>query len=66
MGHVAIMKEVAAKRDAKKQEILSLGYHFSASIDFDALSLGELTDLADLQIGDQTYIGDVGDVTRTR
>jgi hypothetical protein len=57
--------EMRKRRDQKQIELTNLGYTFSPSISFDDLSVGEMTDLAELQIGQSTYVGEIGDVTRT-
>ena len=54
------------KLHAQKLEALTiLGYTFQPSISLESLSGGEMDDLAVLEIGQSTYIGEIGDVTRT-
>lgn len=60
-----MIAEARKRREAKRIELEALNFTFSPVISFENLSMDEMNDLSDLQIGETTYIIDCGDVTRT-
>jgi len=62
-----IIKEMQEKRNQAQREFEKLGYVFEPPINADELgqmSVAELRDMGELQVGESTYIFDIGDVTR--
>jgi hypothetical protein len=62
-----ILRDARIRREQKRSEVESLGFVFLPSVDLSELSMDELNDLADLAVGESTFIiiNETGfDVTR--
>jgi hypothetical protein len=61
-----MMEETKKRQAEKRAELISTGYVFEPVINdkINEMSIDELDDLMALQIGDETYIIDIGDVRR--
>lgn len=62
MNHIDRMKEIRNQRAEKAAELKN--FAFSATINFENLSINELDDLLALNVGESTYIFNQGDVTK--
>jgi hypothetical protein len=63
-----MLKKIRAMQKARRQEFqicLSNGYRFDKHIEFDDLSINEMNDLTELEVGEATYLINEGDVIRT-
>jgi hypothetical protein len=61
------LTEIKNRQAQKRAELEALNFTFSPAISFDGISIGEMEDLAALQIGESTFAGASGeecDVTR--
>lgn len=58
--------EIRKRQAERRAELEKLNYTFSPVVSFEDLSAGEMRDLAELEVGESTYIGDYGDVTRVK
>jgi hypothetical protein len=62
-----LLQESRERRDKRAMEVAKLGRKFSIPIDYNSLSMAELNDLAELDIGETTCIiidNTAPDVTR--
>jgi len=63
-----MLKKAREMQRVKRQEFqvyLSNGYRFDKHIEFDDLSVNEMNDLMELEIGEATYLINEADVIRT-
>lgn len=62
------IKKMQEMREQAQREFEALGYVFEPAITKESLSLmsvSELRDMGELQVGESTYLFDIGDATRT-
>ena len=58
------IKQMQENRAQAQREFQALGYVFEPAVSTDGLSVSEYQDLTTLQVGESTYLGEIGDVVR--
>lgn len=58
------IKQMQENRLNAQNKFKELGFVFEPAFNVDGLSVNDYNDLSELEVGESTYVGEIGDVVR--